>query len=175
MKRTIGKWTLALAAVALAAGPMFAKDNTPKPLTERVRHELAMLPYISVFDNLSFHVDGSTVYLTGDVRMPFLKSDAQNAVKHMEGVTQVVNNIHVLPLSSFDNRIRIAEYRAVFGFSDLGRYAIPVNPPVRIIVDNGHVQLVGFVNSQGDKNIAGIRANGVSGVFSVQNDLQVVN
>jgi hyperosmotically inducible protein len=175
MKRTIGKWILALAAVALTAAPMFADSSGPKPLEDRVRHELLMLPYVSVFDNLSFRVDGSTVRLTGSVRMPFLKSDAGNAVKRMEGVTQVVNDIRVLPLSPFDDRIRVAEYHAVFGYGGLFRYALAVNPSVRIIVDNGHVELVGFVNSRTDKDIAGIRANGVPGVFSVQNDLEVVN
>ncbi|MGA3027743.1 MAG: BON domain-containing protein [Bryobacteraceae bacterium] len=175
MKKTIGKWTLALAAVALTVVPALANNGAPRLLEDRVRHELLMLPYYSVFDNLSFRVDGSTVYLSGNVRMPFLKSDAGNAVKRVEGVTQVVNDIHVLPFSPFDNRIRVAEYRAVFGYGGLYRYAMGTDPGVRIIVDNGHVQLVGFVNSQTDKNIAGIRANGVPGVFSVENDLQVAN
>jgi len=144
-------------------------------LPDEVRHQLLMLPYYSVFDNLDYRVDGTTVYLTGSVRMPVLKSDAEHAIKRIEGVTKVVDNIHVQPLSMFDNRIRLAEYRAVFGYGGLYRYARGTNPSVRIIVDNGHVQLVGYVQSQGDKNIAGIRANGVSGVFSVQNDLQVAN
>jgi hyperosmotically inducible periplasmic protein len=175
MKKTIGRLTLAVAAVALTAAPMFAKDNTPRPLDQQVRHELLMLPYYSVFDNLDYRVQGSTVYLSGSVRMPFLKSDAEHAVKRIPGVAQVVDDIHVLPLSSFDNRIRIAEYRAVFGYGGLYRYAMGANPSVRIIVDNGHVTLVGFVGSRMDKNVAGIRANGVPGVFSVQNDLEVAN
>ena len=175
MKKIIGKWALAVAAVALTAAPIFAKDNAPRPLPDEVRHQLLMLPYYSVFDNLDYRVDGTTVYLTGSVRMPVLKSDAEHAIKRIEGVTKVVDNIHVQPVSMFDNRIRLAEYRAVFGFGGLYRYAMGTNPSVRIIVDNGHVQLVGYVQSQGDKNIAGIRANGVSGVFSVQNDLQVAN
>ena len=175
MNKTIGRWTIALAAVALTAAPMFAKNSAPRPLEDQVRHELLMLPYYSVFDNLSFRVDGSTVYLSGSVRKPFLKSDAKNVVKRIAGVTQVVDDIRVLPLSSFDNRIRVAEYRAVFGYGGLYRYALGANPSVRIIVDNGHVKLVGFVGSQADKNIAGIRANGVAGVFSVQNNLEVAN
>jgi hyperosmotically inducible protein len=176
MKRTIGKWTLALAAlIALTAAPVLANNNAPRPLPDQVRHELLMLPYYSIFDDLSFRVDGSTVWLTGSVRMPFLKSDAENAVKRIAGVTRVVDEICVLPLSSLDNRIRVAEYRAVFGYGGLYRYALGASPSVHIIVDNGHVQLVGFVASQADKNIAGIRANGVPGVFSVQNDLEIVN
>ena len=173
MKKTFGKLGLALAAVVLTATPMLANNGAPRSLNDQVRHELIMLPYYSVFDNLNYKVDGSTVYLTGSVRLPVLKSDAEHAVKRLEGVTKVVNNIEVQPLSSFDNRIRLAEYRAVFGFGGLYRYAAGTSPSIRIIVDNGHVQLVGFVNSQADKNIAGIRANGVPGVFSVQNDLQV--
>ena len=175
MKNTIAKWILALAAVALTAAPVLANTTGPKSLEDRVRHELLMLPYFSVFDQVGFRVDGSTVYLSGDVRMPILKSDAESAVKRTEGVTRVVDDIHVLPLSPFDNRIRAAEYRAIFGYGVLQRYALGTSPSIRIIVEGGHVRLVGFVNSQGDKNIAGIRANGVPGVFSVQNDLQVAN
>ena len=175
MKKTLGKWGLALAAVALIAAPAFAKDNAPRPLTDEVRHQLLMLPYYSVFDNLDYRVEGSTVYLTGSVRMPVLKSDAEHAVKRIPGVTAVVDNIHIQPLSMFDNRIRAAEYRAVFGYGGLYRYAMGANPSVRILVDNGHVRLVGYVATQGDRNIAGIRANGVPGVFAVQNDLQVAN
>jgi hyperosmotically inducible protein len=175
MKETIRKFVLALAAVTVSCAPMLANNGAPKPLAERVRHELAMLPYFSIFDDVSFRVDGTTVYLSGDVRQPVLKSDAESAVKHTEGVTQVVDNIQVLPLSPFDNRIRMAEFQAVFGYSDLYRYAMGTSPSVRIIVANGHVRLLGFVANQGDKKMAGIRANGVPGVFAVENDLQVAN
>jgi len=95
------------------------------------------------------------------------------AVKHIEGVGQVVNQIKVLPLSPFDDQIRRATYRAIFGYGGLYRYAMGANPSIHIIVDNGHVKLEGVVSSQMDKNIAGIRANGVPGVFSVTNDLRV--
>jgi hyperosmotically inducible protein len=103
-----------------------------------------------------------------------LKSDAERVVKNLPGVTQVINNIEVLPLSSFDSRIRREEYRAIFGFGGLYRYAMGVNPSIHIIVDNGHVTLVGVVSRQGDKDMANIRANGVPGVFSVTNELRVV-
>lgn len=174
MKRTLQKLTLTVACAVLTA-PMFlqAADNR-KPLPERVRHELAMLPYFNVFDDLGFRVDGATVTLYGDVTNPVLKSDAARAVKHVEGVTQVVNNINVLPLSPMDWQIRRAEYRAIYGYGSLYRYGMGTMPSIRIIVNNGHVKLEGVVNNQGDKNIAGIRANGVFGVFSVQNNLQVV-
>src|SRR5262249_39089935 len=104
---------------------------------------------------------------------PVLKSDAERAVKRIPGVTNVVNNINVLPLSSLDNRIRVQTYRAIFGYAGLYRYAMGANPSVHIIVNNGHVTLKGVVANQGDKNIANIRANGVPGVFSVTNDLLV--
>jgi hyperosmotically inducible protein len=175
MKNVMGKFTLAVAAIALTAAPVFARNTAPPTLDDQVRHKLLMLPYYSVFDNLNYRVEGDTVYLSGSVRMPVLKSDAENTVKRIAGVTKVVDEIHVQPLSMFDNRIRLAEYRAVFGFGGLYRYAEGTNPSLRIIVDNGHVQLVGFVATKGDKNLAGIRANGVPGVFSVQNDLQVSN
>lgn len=144
-------------------------------LAQEVRHELVMLPYYSIFDNLSYRVDGSTVTLFGQVTRPTLKSDAENVVKRIEGVTRVINNIEVLPLSPMDDRIRIAEARAIYGFPSLNRYAMGALPPIHIIVKNGHVTLEGVVASQADKNTAGIRANGVPGVFSVKNNLRVEN
>ena len=142
-------------------------------LEKRVRHELLMLPYYNVFDNLEFQVDGGHVTLSGQVTWPVLKSDAGNAVKRIEGVESVTNNIEVLPLSRFDQRIRLATYRAVFGADGLYRYAMGANPSIHIIVDNGHVTLVGVVGTQMDKTLAGIRANTVPGVFSVTNNLMV--
>jgi hyperosmotically inducible protein len=163
--------TLALAALTL---PVFGRTINPKgDLADAVRHELVMLPYYSVFDDLEFTVENGTVTLAGDVTRPVLKSDAENVVKRIAGVTQVVNNIKVLPLSPLDNRIRVATYRSVFGYASLYRYAMGANPSIHIIVDNGHVTLKGVVSNQGDKNIAYIRANGVPGVFSVTNDLLV--
>ncbi len=171
MKRTLQKLTITLACAVLAV-PTFLQAND-KPLPERVRHQLAMLPYYNIFDDLGFQVNGSTVVLSGDVTNPTLKADAGRTVQHLEGVTQVVNNINVLPLSPMDWGIRRAEYRAIFNFGPMSRYSVGVNPAIHIIVKNGHVTLVGTVINQGDKNIAGIRANGVPGVFSVENDLQV--
>ncbi|HXJ45000.1 MAG TPA: BON domain-containing protein [Bryobacteraceae bacterium] len=167
-----------LLAVALAAGSLLvAKDMNPSPanpLAREVRHELVMLPYLGVFDDLSFQVNGSTVTLSGSVTRPVLKSSAVNVVKRIEGVNQVVDNIEVLPLSPFDDRLRIATWRAVYGDSALStRYAFRANPPIRIIVKNGNIRLTGFVANEMDKNIAGIRARGVPGAFSVENDLKL--
>jgi hyperosmotically inducible protein len=173
MKSRFVKISLALALAALTV-PMFGKTIDPKgDLPDAVRHQLVMLPYYSVFDDLQFSVDNGVVTLAGDVTRPVLKSDAGNVVKNIAGVTSVVNNIKVLPLSPFDNRIRAATYRSVFGYAGLYRYAMGANPSIHIIVDNGHVTLKGVVSNQGDKNIAYIRANGVPGVFSVTNDLVV--
>lgn len=170
MKSIFRNLTLALAVGALA---LSAASKPEGNLADKVRHQLVMLPYYNIFDNLAYRVDGNTVTLYGEVTRPVLKSDAERAVKHIEGVGQVVNAIKVLPLSPFDDQIRRATYRAIFGSGSLYRYAMGANPSIHIIVDNGHVKLEGVVSSQMDKNIAGIRANGVSGVFSVTNDLRV--
>jgi len=142
-------------------------------ITREVRHELVMLPYYGVFDNLAYRVDGSTITLLGQVTLPTLKTDAGNVVKGIEGVTKVENQIQVLPASPMDDRIRIATYRAIFGKPGLDRYAMQAVPPIHIIVDNGKVTLEGVVASDADKNQAGIYANGVPGVFSVSNNLRV--
>jgi len=171
MKSKILSMALTL-ALAVSTAPLFARAPQGD-LGEAVRHELVMLPYYSVFDDLSYQVDGSTVILTGDVVWPVLKSDAEHAVKRIPGVTNVVDNIRVLPLSPFDNQTRRAVYRAVFGYAGLYRYAMGAIPSIHIIVDNGHVSLRGVVDNDGDKNLAYIRANQVPGVFSVTNELRV--
>ena len=176
MNGTVKKFSLALATIALAA-PAFlaAADKYKGDIPREVRHELVMLPWYGIFDNLEYRVDGNTVTLLGQVTRPTLKSDAENVVKRIEGVERVINNIEVLPLSPMDNQIRRATYRAVYGYGPLQRYAMGAVPPIHIIVKNGHVTLAGVVANQGDSNLANIRANGVSGVFSVTNDLRVEN
>lgn len=145
-------------------------------LMQEVRHQLVMLPYYTIFDDLAFQVSGSTVTLLGDVTNPTLKSDAENVVKRIEGVTQVVNRINVLPLSDMDWQIRRAEYRAIYGSPQIGdRYGNRALPSIHIIVSNGHVKLEGVVANEGDKNFINVRANGVSNVFSVENNLRVEN
>lgn len=139
-------------------------------------HELLMLPYYSVFDDLRYSVNGNTVTLMGAVRDPVVKSDAENRVKKIEGVQKVINNIKVLPPSPMDDQIRRAEYRAIYGSDGLYRYAMGAVPSIHIIVDNGHVTLTGVVDSEADKNMAKIRASSVPGVLGqVNNELQVVN
>ena len=145
----------------------------PDRITREVRHELVMLPYYGVFDNLAYRVDGSTVTLLGQVTRPTLKSDAGNAVKNIEGVEHVDNKIEVLPLSPMDDGIRMAEYRTIYGQVGLDRYAMQAVPPIHIIVSNGKVTLEGVVATQADKDLAAVRANTVGGVFSVANNLQV--
>ena len=142
-------------------------------ITREVRHELLMLPWFGVFDNIAFKVDGSTVTLLGQVVRPSLKSDSEKALKHIEGVEKVDNQIEVLPVSPMDDQLRLALYRAIYGYPQLERYALGVQKPIRIIVKNGHVALEGVVDNEADKNVAGLRANGVPNVFSVANNLRV--
>lgn len=142
-------------------------------ITREVRHELVMLPYYGVFDNLAYRVDGSTVTLLGQVTRPTLKSDAEHVVKRIEGVEHVKNELDVLPLSPMDDRLRLAEYRAIYGHPGLDRYALQAVPPIHIIVDNGKVTLEGVVATEADKDLANVRANTVAGVFSVKNNLRV--
>ena len=143
-------------------------------IAQEVRHQLVMLPYYGIFDDLAFRVDGETVTLLGQVSRPTLKSDAENVAKRVEGVRHVVNNIEVLPLSPMDDQIRMAEYRAIYGDPSLStRYGFRALPSVHIIVKNGHVTLEGVVANEGDKNLMNMRANGVPDVFSVTNNLQV--
>lgn len=142
-------------------------------LERAVRHELVMLPYYGVFDNLAFRVDGGKVTLLGQVTRPTLKSDAEGVVKRIEGVEAVSNKIEVLPLSPHDDDIRLAAYRAIYRHTGLDRYALRAVPPIHIIVKNGNITLEGVVANEGDKNIAGMRAKGVPGAFSVTNNLRV--
>ena len=133
-----------------------------------------MLPYLGVFDSLAYKVDGSTVVLSGQVTRPSLKSDSERVVKGIEGVDKVDNQIEVLPPSSMDDQLRRKLYRAIYGYPSLQKYAMGVQQPIRIIVKSGRVTLEGVVDNEADKNVAGIRANGVPGIFSVTNNLQVV-
>jgi hyperosmotically inducible protein len=143
-------------------------------IQKEVRHELLMLPWFGVFDNIAYKVEGYNVTLYGQVVRPSLKSDAENVVKHIEGVEHVDNKIEVLPPSPMDDRLRIQLFHAIYGYEPLQKYALGVQKPIRIIVKNGHVTLEGVVDNEADKNAAGIRANGVPGIFSVTNNLQVV-
>lgn len=144
-------------------------------LTREVHHELALLPWYSVFDNLQYSVKGDEVTLTGQVVQPTIKSDAENVVKHIEGVAKVNNEIEVLPTSQMDDQLRRAEYRAIYSQPNLSRYGTGNLQSIHIIVKGGHVTLEGFVDSQQDKDVATIAARTVPNVFSVDNHLIVQN
>ena len=159
-----------LSVVASAQDPSARAQDR---IIKEVRHELLMLPFFGVFDNIAYKVEGGTVTLFGQVVRPSLKSDAENSVKRIEGVEHVNNQIEVLPPSPQDDRIRMALFHAIYRSPGLERYELGVQKPIRIIVKNGHVTLEGVVDSQGDKNLAGLRANSVPGTFSVTNNLQV--
>jgi hyperosmotically inducible protein len=162
-----------LLGAALAVTPIIPASTAGKPLAEQVRHEIVMLPWYSLFDDISYQVEGSKVILTGQVVRPVLKGDAEAAVKRIAGVSEVENKIEVLPPSPFDDRIRLAVMRAVYRSDGLMYYGLGASPSIHIVVKNGHVTLEGAVSRQADKTLAGIAANMVSGVFSVTNDLQV--
>jgi hyperosmotically inducible protein len=159
------------ATIANSAAPVSEKAQAR--IAKEARHEILSLPYFDVFDNIEFRVDGYNVTLMGQVTRPTLKTDAEKVVKEIEGVENVTNQIEVLPLSPNDDRLRVALYRSIYGFTSLQRYALPVIKPIRIIVKNGNVTLEGVVDSEPDKNVVNIRANGVHGVFSVINHLRV--
>ena len=165
---------MAVSTLSLAAQSTMASDRGTERISKAVRHELNMIPYVNVFDYLSFTVDDNTVTLTGDVTNPVIKSEAANVVKKIEGVEHVNNQIQVLPLSPMDDGLRFRLFRTIYGYPSLERYGIGVNKSIRIIVENGHVTLMGIVDNQADKNVAGIRASGVPGIFSVDNQLKVV-
>jgi hyperosmotically inducible periplasmic protein len=165
---------LVLSSLSIAQDRPQSSAKSQDRIVREVRHELLMLPYFGVFDNIAFKVDGENVTLLGQVVRPSLKSDAEKAVKRIEGVEKVDNQIEVLPLSPMDDRLRLTLYRAIYGYPALEKYALGVQKPIRIIVKGGHVTLEGVVDNEGDKNLAGIRANGVPGIFSVTNNLQVV-
>jgi hyperosmotically inducible protein len=166
-----------VAASILANSPLSANNRTPvlteERLAQQIRRELVTLPFYSVFDDLRFSLEGRKVILTGHVTRPVLASSAANVVKALKGVEEVENRIEVLPLSPNDDRLRIALYRNIFGQAGLGRYTLGAAPPVRIVVKNGDVTLTGVVMNEMDRNMAGLFANQVPGVFTVTNHLRV--
>jgi hyperosmotically inducible protein len=164
---------LATSLASATGAPAATDQRAQERITREVRHELVMLPQFSIFDNLAYKVDGGTVILMGQVKNAVLKDSAEKAVKDIEGVEQVENQIEILPPSFNDDRIRLRVARAVFNDARLFRYSMGAVPPIHIIVNRGNVTLEGVVDSQTDKNVAGLRANGISGVFSVTNNLRV--
>ncbi len=168
------KHLLAILVVPALAFCQSPGDKTQARLVKEVGHELRMLPYYTVFDDLAYKVNGSAVTLLGAVTKPTLKSDAERVVKSIEGVQTVNNQIEVLPLSPNDDRIRIAVYRTLASKPGIDRYFRQAIPSIHIIVNNGNVALMGIVDNQGDKDRANIYASGVPGVFKVVNNLQVI-
>jgi hyperosmotically inducible protein len=178
---------LALFAVCTLAGTLHGSAKPPQTTKEQrearaeqnlareIRHQLVLLPYYTVFDNLAYRLQGDQVILEGQVTRPTLKSDAENVVKSLEGVRSVTNNIEVLPPSPMDEQLRRELYRAIYGEPSLFKYSWSAVPSIHIIVKNGHVTLVGVVDNETDKNLAEVRAKGVANVFSVTNSLQVAN
>lgn len=163
-----------LIGTGLASGNRLPEtDRAQQRLEREVRHEILTQPFLDVFDNIEFRVDGYSVKLTGFVTRPVLKSGIEKAVKDIEGVEAVDNQIEVLPLSPHDDRLRFALYRSIYGYPALRRYAMPVIKPIRIIVKNGNVILEGVVDTEADKNLVGIRANVVAGAFSLTNNLHI--
>lgn len=162
---------LIAATTAMAASN--SKDDVNFQTTKQIRKEILKLPYYGVFDNIAFEVTDDTVTLYGQVVRPSTRSDAAKRVARIEGIDRVINKIEVLPLSRFDDGIRARVYRAVFSKGSLYRYAAGTNPSIHIIVKNGRVTLEGVVATKGDSNLAYLATNGVSGVFSVTNNLRV--
>ncbi len=159
-------------AITISA-PLSIFAQAAPDINEQVRHELVTLPYYQIFDLIGFEAEDGIVTLTGEVTMPLLKKNAEKAVKRVKGVKQVVNKIEVLPYSPFDDSIRASVYRAVYSNPNFTRYALRAYGPIHIIVKNGDVRLIGAVLTEADRNIAGIMARGVSGVFSVTNELKI--
>lgn len=172
---------LAIAILGISSTSVSAQNNafgknSTQGIERQVRKEILTQPYYGLFDAISFKVEGNTVYLYGSVVQPTTKSGAERSIKRIQGVTNIVNNIEVLPLSNFDDRIRIAVAREIANRGgSLYRYLQGVNPSMRIIVKNGNVSLEGYVANRSDANLARLLANSVFGVFSVTNNLIVEN
>jgi len=178
MKKSFATASLSLVlGVMMAVMPVAAKPVTNaeefEKTVKKIRKELVTLPFYGVFDNLEFKYEDGKVVLYGQVSRPTLKSDAKRVVERVTGVEEVENRIEVLPLSGFDNQIRSATYRAIYRQPGLDRLSFQAVPPIHIIVRNGNVTLEGVVANKTDATRAFIAANGVSGVFSVTNNLRI--
>src|ERR1051326_2060646 len=176
MNRLLRASAALLGLAAFAAQNQPTKTFSPKAqarIVKEVRHQILMLPDFGTFDNIAFKLNGYDVVLVGQVTRPLLKSEAERVVKKIEGVERVENRIEVLPPSGFDDRIRRDVFNAIYRYAPLQHYGVGSNRPIRIIVNHGNVTLEGVVDRESDKNMAGLRANGVPGVFSVRNNLFV--
>lgn len=166
---------LILAVVAFSFVGANAQSSANSPVEKSVQKKILMLPYYGVFDHINFRVDGDTVTLSGHVANATNKKSAERSVEDVEGIRRVINEIEILPVSGFDSGIRRELYARLSNFGGLSRYLWTVNPSVRLIVERGHVTLEGYVANKGDYDSMNIVAHGVSGVFSVKNNLIVDN
>ena len=177
MKRMIRITILSLGALAAAASAQTSIDtvpaSAPRKLAGQVRHELLMMPWYGVFDHIMFRVDGRAVTLMGAVTRPALRDEAGRRVKAVEGVETVDNQIRVLPLSPYDDRIRLASWQTIYSHPAFNRYALGAQPGIRLLVENGALTLEGVVGTKLERELAGILANGIPGVFVVKNELAV--
>ncbi len=163
---------LAIAFVNVDA-QTYSGDASAMQMEKDVRKQILKLPYYEVFDHIEYSIQGNTVVLDGKVRNATNRKAAESAIKRVSGVEAVVNNIEILPVGGFDERIRIQLLRSVSSAGGLSRYLWPINPSIRLIVDRGHVSLEGFVSNKTDSDLANIAARSVPGVFSVTNNLVV--
>jgi hyperosmotically inducible protein len=168
--------TVVMLLVPLSLLAAQSQPATPNPYVEReVARQMSKLLYVSIFDDISYRVEGYNVILTGEVRRPLLRSDAEKLVRQVEGVDQVINHIEVLPLSPNDEAIRRATYLALIRQPTLQSYFWPNVWSIHIIVKNGDVKLVGLVSNQADANLANLAARSVPGTFSFVSQLTVAD
>jgi hyperosmotically inducible protein len=164
---------LSIVVAGMAQSDKKFSAKAQQRIMKDVRHQILMLPDFGTFDNIAFKLNGYDVILYGQVVQASLKSDAEHVVKKIEGVERVENRIEVLPTSGNDDRLRRDLFIAIYRYGPLQHYGVGSNRPIRIIVNHGNVTLEGVVDHESDKSFAGIRANGVPGVFSVKNNLVV--
>ncbi|HVF91064.1 MAG TPA: BON domain-containing protein [Blastocatellia bacterium] len=160
-------------AVAVAAPPGPGRQNNDIATMKQIRKKLVTLPFYGVFDNLAYSMEGGTVTLYGQVVRPSTRKDAERRVEKIEGVERVINDIEVLPLSPFDDRIRVRAFRAISRAGSLFRYFQGANPSIHIVVNRGHLTLEGVVSNRADSRLANIAARQVPDAFSVTNNLRV--
>ena len=170
---------LLVAGVMATAGFAATTTSVPAPdaqIAQQIAKEIRMYSRYTIWDHVNLRVNNGEVQLLGEVSQPWKKQDLERLAMNVPGVTSVANELKVLPLSSFDNDIRIRVARAVYGHPSLSRYSMQAVPPIHIIVDNGRVKLEGVVNSDMEKTIAGIQAGSAGLSFgAVENNLRVEN
>ena len=172
--RMLGRFLLAAALLAgAAAASTMGGAQSDSDIARNLRHEVLMYPHYSLWDDVAFRVVAGNVGLTGDVNQPFKKRDIERLVRKVPGVASVTNDIKVLPLSSMDDRLRLQVASAIYRDSSLSRYGMGAVPAIHIIVENGHVTLTGMVNSDMEKQIAGMRAASSLSFGPITNNLVV--